>query len=124
MNKSEDSKNWIIYHPDHKVFVAQSPAAVETAFTMTPDPAMAHEYRAVSTMEGYTNLTDVQPGHSNYGSIHQGGNNNGHIVVWTSDAQASQWYMELVGMADESELPDMNVSIDEIGVSDKVSPVK
>lgn len=100
-----ESENWIIYHPSTKSYIPQSPSAVETAFSMTLDPALAHEYIAESSAEGFTNLTDVNPGHATYATIHQGGNNNGHIVIWTKDSQASQWYMAFDHMATDEEMP-------------------
>lgn len=99
---------WQIYSPSTKTFVAQAPAALETKFTMTANMAEAHYYLAESSLTGLTHLTDVQPGNASYGTIHLGHNNNGHIVIWNTSEQASQWYMSFERDATEDEMPDMS----------------
>lgn len=112
--QKEGTKEWVIYHPATRTYVGQSPAATETAFTVTADPAGAHGYIAESTRDGYTSLSDSNPGATRYAAIHQGGNNNGHIVIWVPEDQGSKWYMKFDHMAVGEELPGFKSGITDI----------
>lgn len=114
VHRNDDSENWLIYHPATKSFIAQSPSVTETAFKVSVSVEDAHEYIASSTSAGLTSLSDSDPGNASYVSIHQGRNNNGHIVIWVPDEQASKWYMELDHMAAADEMPDLKSGMDQI----------
>ncbi len=123
-HRNEESANWVLYHPATKTYLAQSPSTLETSFTVTTDPAMAHDYAIASSLEGYTTFCDSDPGHATYNAIHQGGNNNGHIVIWLASEQPSKWYVSFDHMATEDEMPDFTtIGITEINAGDE-APVR
>ncbi len=123
VRKNDDSKGWIIYHPATKSFIGQSPSATETAFVMVKNASDAHEYISESTIDGLTTLCDSEPGNKSYAAIHQGGQNNGHIVIWVPGDPASKWYMAFDHEATADELPDLTAGITEIEV-DSNAPIR
>lgn len=95
VTRSENG-NWHLFNAEAGVYAPVSPATSQK-FTTSDDPV---EYRIVSGLDGKTNLSCLNPTSSGYGSIHL--DRSANIVAWTSDAGASQWYMELV------EAPEMD----------------
>lgn len=97
-------ENYKFYNSAANVYIAKTPAATETLIPMTASTDEAGVYRVSSNVSGFTNLTCTDPGNASYGAIHMG--RQPKIVIWTSGAQASQWYMELVEAPEGYQLPE------------------
>ena len=102
----------MIYNAAAKKYVAKSPAQTETAFSMTSDLDNAGVYRITSDADGYSVLDCTTPGHSSYPAIHLSG--QGNMVIWTSVATASRWYLEMTDTATELPSEFEPLALDEI----------
>ncbi|MDE7388177.1 MAG: glycoside hydrolase [Muribaculaceae bacterium] len=112
LHKPLTTENWVIYNAAAKKYVAKSPAQTETAFSMTSDLDNAGVYRITSDADGYSVLDCTTPGHSSYPAIHLSG--QGNMVIWTSVATASRWYLEMTDTATELPSEFEPLAIDEI----------
>jgi hypothetical protein len=98
------SSNWILYNPAKARYIAASPAT-SNVFTVNAKLENAKEYSIASSTNGYSNITCVDsPTNANYASLHM--DSSQRVVAWTSNASASQWYLELMGEGENLPNPD------------------
>jgi hypothetical protein len=108
--QKKGSSNWILYNPAKARYIAASPAT-SNVFTVNASLANAKEYSIASSTNGYSNITCVDGATTaNYASLHM--DSSQRVVAWTSNASASQWYLELMG--EGQNLPDPDAEEDAI----------
>ncbi len=92
--------SWTLKNAKNKVFAMATPAPF-TSLSVTTNPADAGKYNVVSTIEGLSYLQSLDPARAVYPAIHA--DNNGRIVAWAITSEASQWFIEPVDYADETD---------------------
>ena len=92
--------SWTLKNAKNKVFAMATPVPF-TSLSVTTNPADAGKYNVVSTIEGLSYLQSLDPARAVYPAIHA--DNNGRIVAWAITSEASQWFIEPVDYADETD---------------------
>ncbi len=82
---------WNIYNDNAGIYVGSTPAVYNT-LPVTASAQSAALYRVVSKVNGESAFVCSTPSNASYPAIHLDGSLK--LVPWTSDAGASQWYIE------------------------------
>lgn len=82
----------------NKVYVDTLMNANNTSLTVSAGRDNAGSFRFISDLTGHTVISNIGAKNASYPAIHLAA--GGNIVIWTNDAQASKWYMELVDEPD------------------------
>lgn len=103
---SDDAENFVIYNEARERFVKATPAATNTAVSVSAKLSDAGKYDFIVT-PGIVVISCQNPGNATYPAIHM----DAQLVpvIWTEGATASRWVMTYLGMA-ESDLPMDSIS--------------
>ncbi|MBD5325743.1 MAG: exo-alpha-sialidase [Bacteroides sp.] len=98
---------FMFVNKEHNKFIGNTPSTVETLIPMTDSADEAGKYTVSSRESGHSVLASAEPGHASYPALHM--SSSKRVVIWTSSANASRWYMEMVDAPDGYELPEPSV---------------
>ncbi|MBO6190501.1 MAG: exo-alpha-sialidase [Alloprevotella sp.] len=88
---TDEGDGYRLYNPVGRVWVSNT-VADRTAVPVTSDVTAAAVFDVVSNVYGHSSVACRAPEVEGHNAIHDDG--NGRIVGWTTDAAASQWYIE------------------------------
>ncbi len=94
----EGRDDYLLYSVGAKKLLPASHASTETEMTAVGHAYEASPYTFQVQNNGCTAIVSSLPGNASYPALHFSGSSK--IVIWTPAAQASQWYMELMGDAE------------------------
>lgn len=111
--QASEEGNWYLYNEVNDSYIASTRSDNNQPLLMDYD--VPGEFRIVSNTDGKSYLASVTPGNATYPAIHMA--SNGSIVIWTTGAVASQWYIEVV----EEPVKD---AIEEVETEAAAAPVR
>ena len=115
VEQAENPGHFYIYNPNAEAWFTATTATQNATMKASADWKEAKAWHFLSQTNGHTAIVSDEPGNATYPALHM--DSTPKIVIWTTDAGASQWYMELLEMCPEDEMPKMTDedSIVEIG---------
>ncbi len=91
LEEAEDGK-FMIFNPNSEAYLPVTSDRTETEMKCVADKAEAGTYDFVSDYAGHTAFVCSAPGNASYPSFHLK-SSGGTVVIWTTGAGGSQWYM-------------------------------
>lgn len=111
LEEGEDGK-MLIYNPNAEAYLPVTAEKTETEMKAVADKAQAGAFDFQSDYTGHTAIVCTTPGNGSYPAFHLK-STGGSVVIWTSGAQGSQWYMTPYEYDPDSAIEEITVATSE-----------
>lgn len=111
IDEAEDG-GFLIYNPNAEAYLPVTSDRTETEMKAVTDKAAAGTFNFQSDFTGHTAIICSNPGHASYPAFHLK-SAGGTVVIWTSGAAGSQWYMTPYDYQADSAIEEVTVDVEE-----------